>query len=229
LTGCVPWPVAPRKRGRPYVYSPTVILRCFIVRIWFRIDSNNALHAFLNVDCQYNRRLVLACGLATIPNRRTFDRRLKTISTDVKERISTKGNLFVVEDMADPSITAIDSTLIKAKGSVWHKSSMKKGIVPRSGIDTDAKWGYSHTKGWIFGYKLHFTCTTGELVVPLTADVTTANVQDNQMYVTLTSSTSVFSLPSVLYTIADPGYDAKKLYEYSKSIGDRSGLSCKAL
>jgi hypothetical protein len=163
LIGCVPWPVAPRKRGRPYVYSPTVILRCFIVRIWFRIDSNNALHAFLNVDCQYNRRLVLACGLATIPNRRTFDRRLKTISTDVKERISTKGNLFVVEDMADPSITAIDSTLIKAKGSVWHKSSMKKGIVPRSGIDTDAKWGYSHTKGWIFGYKLHLTSTTGEL------------------------------------------------------------------
>jgi len=38
---------------------------------------------------------------------------------------------------------------------------MKKGIVPRSGIDTDARWGYSHTKeGWIFGYKLHLTCTT---------------------------------------------------------------------
>ena len=171
------------------------------------------------MDCQYNRRLVLACGLATIPNRRTFDRRLKTISTDVKERISIMGYLFFVECMADPSITAIDSTLIKAKGSVWHKSSMEKGIVPRSGIDTDAKWGYSHTKGWIFGYKLHLTCTTaiGELVVPLTADVTTANIPDNKMYVPLTSSsTSVFSLPSVLYTIADPGYDAKKLYEYSK-------------
>ena len=52
--------------------------------------------------------------------------------------------------MLDHSITAIDSTLIKAKGSVWHKSSMKKGIVPRSGIDTDARWGYSHTKGMDF-------------------------------------------------------------------------------
>ena len=31
-------------------------------------------------------------------------------------------------------------------------------------------------KGWIFGYKLHLTCTTGKIVVPLTADVTTANV-----------------------------------------------------
>ena len=56
---------------------------------------------------------------------------------------------------------------------------MKKGVVHRSGIDTDARWGYSHTKGWIFGYKLHLTSTTaaaGHLIVPLTADVTTANV-----------------------------------------------------
>ncbi len=95
---------------------------------------------------------------------------------------------------------------------------MEKGIVPCSGIDTDARWGYSRTKGWIFGYKLHLTCTTGEIAVPLIADVTTANVQDNQMYVPLTSSSfSAFSLPSVLYMIADPGYDAKGLYEYSKN------------
>ncbi len=81
---------------------------------------------------------------------------------------------------------------------------MEKGIVPCSGIDTDARWGYSHTKGWIFGYKLHLTCTTGKIVVPLTADVTTANVQDNQMYVPLTSSSSsAFSLPYVSYMIAD--------------------------
>jgi len=53
-------------------------------------------------------------------------------------------------------------------------------------------------------------------VVPLTADVTTANIPDNKMYVPLTLSSLVFSLPSALYMIADPGYDAKKLYEYSK-------------
>ncbi len=204
LIGCIPWPTAPRKRGRPYVYSPTVILRCFIVRIWFRIDSNNALHIFLNMDCQYNSKLAVACGLIKIPSRRTFDRRLKTISTDIKERISTMGYLFVVEGLVEISITAIDSTLLKSKGPVWHKSSMKKGIVPCSGIDTDAKWGYSHTKGWVFGYKLHLTSTTGEIVVPLTADVTTANVPDNKMYVPLTSSSSssAFSLPYVLYMIA---------------------------
>lgn len=173
------------------------------------------------MDCQYNRKLALACGLVTMPSRRTFDRRLKTISTDVKERISTMGCLFVMEESADLSVTAIDSTLVRAKGHVWHKSSMKKGVVPRSGIDTDARWGYSHTKGWVFGYKLHLTSTTGDLVVPLTADVTTANVPDNQMYVTLTSSSSsssssIFLLPILRYMAADPGYDAKKLYEHGK-------------
>src|SRR6476660_10447192 len=135
------------------------------------------------------------------------------------------GNLFVTEGMVlvddNHSILAVDSTLMKAKGSVWHKSSMKKGVVPCPGIDTDARWGYSHTKGWIFGYKLHLTSSTattaGEIIVPLTADITTANVSDNKMYIPLTSSsTSVFSLPLVCYMVADPGYDAKKLYEYSK-------------
>jgi hypothetical protein len=94
--------------------------------------------------CQYNHTLAIACGLVSIPCRGTFDRRLKTMSTNVKGRILTMGYLFITERLAmidDPSITAIDSTLIKSNGHVWHKSSyMKKGIVPRSGIDTDAKW-----------------------------------------------------------------------------------------
>ena len=39
------------------------------------------------------------------------------------------------------------------------------------------------------------------------------------MYVPLTSSSSsVFSLPSDMYMVADPGYDDKKLYKYSKKV-----------
>ena len=80
------------------------------------------------MDCQYNRKLAIACGLVSIPSsRRTFDRRLKTISRDIKGRISTMGYLFVAEGMvSDPSITATDSTLIKAKGHLWHKSSIEE-------------------------------------------------------------------------------------------------------
>jgi hypothetical protein len=57
------------------------------------------------------------------------------------------------------------------------------------------------------------------MIVPLTSDVTTANVPDKRMYIPLTSSSSsVFGLPSALYMVADPGYDDKKLYEYSKKV-----------
>ena len=50
----------------------------------------------------------------------------------------------------------------------------KEGIVPRSGIDTDARWwDYSHTnnKGWVFGYKLHLGSTTRDLLEPLRAEM----------------------------------------------------------
>lgn len=193
MVGLIRWPHNNRGgggRGRPYVYPPTVILRCFIVRVWFRLDSNRALHEYLAMDLSYNKKVMRGCGLSRIPSRRTFDRRLVTISTDIKNRITTMGELFVLEKIVDPSILSADSTLIKAKGSLWHKSCMTKEIVPHSGIDTDAKWGFSHTKGWIFGYKLHMVASTGSIIVPLAADFTTANIPDNQMYSILTVSKS---------------------------------------
>jgi hypothetical protein len=79
-----------------------------------------------------------ACGLTSLlpDRRRTFDRRLSTISVDIKERMAAMGNLFVKERLVDPYIVAIDSTLLKARGHLWHKSStMIKGVVPRLGID----------------------------------------------------------------------------------------------
>ena len=72
-------------------------------------------------------------------------------------------NFFVRDKIIDPSVLSTDSTLIKAKGHLWHKSSMKKKVVPRSGIDTDARWGFSHTKSWVFGYKLHMVASTGSI------------------------------------------------------------------
>ena len=61
-----------------------------------------------------------ACGLSVsyLPSKRTFDRRLKTISTDIKERLSTMGNLFVSHDIVKPYILATDSALLKSKGHV---------------------------------------------------------------------------------------------------------------
>jgi hypothetical protein len=63
------------------------------------------------MDCYpYNRKIMKACGLTSLPDRRTFDIRLAKISVDIKERISTMGNLFVKERLVDPYIVTIDST-----------------------------------------------------------------------------------------------------------------------
>jgi hypothetical protein len=67
------------KRGRPYVYPTTVILRCYVTRIWMRIPSNNCLYQYLAVDMPYYRKVMMACGLHALPDRRTFDRRFKIL------------------------------------------------------------------------------------------------------------------------------------------------------
>jgi len=184
------------------------------------------------MDLPYNKKVMKACGLSDsyLPSRRTFDRRLKTISSDIKGRIAAMGNLFVFEGLVEPYVIAIDSTLLKSKGHVWHASSMSKGIVPRSGIDTDSRWGFSHTRGWIFGYKLHLVSSTDSLIVPLAAGVTTANIPDNQVYPDLLSSQSspnnnnnnslsLETLKKIHFVAADPGYDDKSLHDLSMNMG----------
>jgi hypothetical protein len=75
------------------------------------------------------------------PSRRTFDRPLVTTSGDIKNRITAMSELFVRYKIVDPSIIlSADITLVNAKGYVWHKSSMTNGVIPQSGIDTEARW-----------------------------------------------------------------------------------------
>ncbi|MGI0061450.1 MAG: transposase [Nitrosotalea sp.] len=207
---------ADKKRGRPYVYPAGTMLRCYVVRIWMRIPSNNCLHHYFSIDLSYNRKVMIACGLHTLPDRRTFDRRFKVLP--ICDMISTIGKRFVTEQLVDCTITSVDSTMMRAKnGHVWHRKQMIKGAIPRSGIDTDARWGFSRSKGWLFGYKLHMVSSTGPLVVPLSAGITSANVYDNQMYQDL-----IGCLPDgIRYVVADEGYDDHKLYDYSRYRGAR--------
>ena len=199
------------KRGRPYVYPTGTMIRCYVVRIWMRIPSNNCLHHYFSINLSYNRKVMRACGLDTLPDRRTFDRRFKTIP--IKDLISATGKIFVIEKIVDASTVSVDSSMIRAKnGHIWHRRQMVSGNVPRSGIDTDTRWGFSRTRGWLFGYKIHLSCSTGRIIVPLSADISTANVSDNQMYQDLTGQ-----LPGIVqYIVADAGYDDHKLYDFSR-------------
>ena len=66
--------------------------------------------------------------------------------------------------------------------------------------------------------------STGSIIVPLAADFTTANVQDNQMYNPMISSSSSISSsptlsPETCFMIGDSGYDDHKLYDLSTKRG----------
>lgn len=204
------------KRGRPYVYPTTVILRCYVVRIWFRIPSNNILHYWLSINDAHHKKIMRSCGLHTLPDRRTFDRRFKVLP--VQDMVGMMGRIFASERLVDNTIVAVDSSLIYAANRrIWHKKQMIQNTMPRPGIDADARWGFTRTKGWMFGYKLHMVSSTGKLVVPLSADITTANVPDNQMYCNLIEPLSY----GIKYVVADMGYDDQKLYDHTRQKGAR--------
>jgi len=202
------------RRGRLYVYSTVLMVQLFIIKSWMRIPSNNTLHYFLSIKSR-NDKLLKVCRLNQIPDRRTIDRRFQCLP--ISDIIGTMGNLFLSEGLVNNESASVDSSMLKASGPVWHKSDIKQNHLPIAGIDTDAKWGFSKSKGWVWGYKLHMSCSTGQLVVPLSADITTANVSDNKPYCGI-----IESLAGLLQNIlCDPAYDDGSLYESTNNYGMR--------
>ena len=61
--------------------------------------------------------------------------------------------------------------------------------------------------------------STGSVAVPLSAEVTAANIQDSQAYGTLASSLPVETIRKAHFMAADPGYDDQSLHELSRSLG----------
>ena len=196
------------RRGRPYVYPTILMVQLYIIKSWMRIPSNNTLHYFLFIKCN-NDKLLKVCRLQQIPDRRTIDRRFQVLP--ISTIINNMGNLFVSERLVDDISASVDSTMLQAVGPVWHKSDIKQNRLPIAGIDTDAKWGYSKSRGWTFGYKLYMSCSAGKLIVPLSACISTANTHDGKPYGTL-----VDSLAGLFQNIlADPAYDDGNLYHCS--------------
>ena len=75
---------------------------------------------------------------------------------------------------------AIDSTVLRARGGVWHRKHREAGLVPHTSIDTEAGWTKAGWHGWVYGWKLHLVTTVAGVWIPLAADLTPANVADNE-------------------------------------------------
>lgn len=196
------------KLGRPYVYSNFTMLCCFVVMLWMRLGSVNALYSWLSHDYTLNAKVRNACGLQTLPDRRTFDRRFASLPFE--DLIADMGHQFVIRGLVNAVVVAIDSTIMRAwRGYVHHKKDKEAGRVPRPGIDTEASWTRK-LKGFFYGYKLHvITSADPKMAVPLAACTAPANEPDNKFALPLFKR---LCLSVVKTLLGDQGYRDGKLF-----------------
>ncbi len=174
-----------RRRGRPIVYSQKLFLKALVIMIVRRLHKVGELLAVLDEptsEMRMVRKLLREEG--RFPSRRTFERRLKALPERLPEQIGCLGRHLV--EVLKPweskgRAVALDSTVLQAKGGVWHKKDKKAGKVPHTSIDTEADWTKSGWHGWVYGWKLHLAIAVCEIWIPLAARLTPANTADNQI------------------------------------------------
>lgn len=210
LVDCIPLPAAPQKRGRghPKVYSDHLIVKALVIMVIRRLYSAYSLLAFLNQATPLTQELrqLLQNPDGRFPTRRTWERRLKALPDSLPGLIGVLGRHLValIQPWAQLGrAAAVDSTMLRAKGGVWHKKHREQGIVPHSSIDTEAHWSKSGYHGWWYGWKLHFACAVTSFWLPLAAELTVANTYDAKMAPAL-----IRQLPAeVRYVLGDHHYN----------------------
>lgn len=180
-------PLPPRTtggRGRPPQYSDRLMLKALVVMI---IKGLPTVHLFWEVVHQPTNEMQQVRALLTeqgrFPCRRTWERRLATLPAQLPKQIAALGDHLVTliqPWQQDGCAAAIDSTVLRAKGGVWHKHHREANLVPHTSIDTEAHWTKSGWHGWVYGWKLHVIVSVAAVWIPLAAEVTAANAADNE-------------------------------------------------
>jgi hypothetical protein len=207
----LPSPVR-RGRGRPPTYPDRLFLQALVIMI---VRHLHTVHALLSVLAQPTPEMQTLRAVLTVdgrfPTRRTWERRLQAIPATLPAQIGCLGRALVarIQPWARCGrAVAIDSTVLRARGGVWHKKDREAGIVPHTSIDPQAHWTKSGWHGWVYGWKLHLVTTVAHVWIPLAAELTAANVADNVQALTLLPE-----LPAeVRYVLGDQHYNDPALH-----------------
>jgi hypothetical protein len=215
----VPVPASKRPRGRPKTYPDRLFLKALVIMIIRHLHTVYELRSVLDqptAEMQSLRALLTISG--RYPSRRTWERRLKALPTNLPAQIGCLGRHLVALIRPWASCgraAAIDSTVLRAKGGVWHKKDREAGEVPHTSIDTEAHWTKSGWHGWVYGWKLHIVATVAAVWLPLAADLTAANAADSEVAPEL-----LCRLPSeVGYVLGDRHYNTPELREQCEEDG----------
>ena len=207
LVEAIPLAPAPARRGRPPVYTDRLFLKALVIMIVRHLTSVHALLAALEQPTPEMQRLrALLTEQGRYPTRRTWERRLAALPTTLPAQIGCLGRHLVA--LIRPwehagRAAAVDSTVLKARGGVWHKKDRETGEVPHTSIDTEAHWTKSGWHGWVYGWKLHLAAVVASVWIPLAATLTPANAADNEQAPAL-----IRELPDeVRYVLGDVHYN----------------------
>lgn len=211
--------VTKAKRGRPKTYPETLFLKALVIMLIKHLHKVHELLSVLNeptYEMQQLRHLLMEGG--RYPTRRTWERRLKGLPEHLPAQIACFGRYLVqlIAPWADCGrAVAVDSTVLRAKGGVWHKKDRTKGEVPHTSIDTQAHWTKSGWHGWVYGWKLHLTCVVASVWIPLSAQLTSANEADNEIAPAL-----IYDLPpDARFVLGDLHYNAPNVREVCEQTG----------
>ena len=202
-----------RGRGRPKTYTDHLFLKALVIMIVRRLHTVHELLTVLEQPSPEMQRLrLLLTENGKYPSRRTWERRLQALPDTLPAQIGCLGRSLVrmIEPWAECGrAVAIDSTILRARGGVWHKKDREAGVVPHSSIDTEAHWTKSGWHGWVYGWKLHIVATVAKVWIPLAAQLTPANVADNEAAPEL-----LCRIPAeVRYVLGDKHYNDPELRE----------------
>jgi hypothetical protein len=209
----VPPPPPRRPRGRPKFYPDRLFLKALVIMIVRHLHTPHELRSVLDqptAEMQTLRALMTEGGRA--PSRWTWERRLKAIPATLPAQIGCLGRCLaaLLQPLtASGRAAAIDSTVLRARGGVWHKKDRAKGEVPHTSIDTAAHWTKSGWHGWVYGWKLHVVCVVGRVWAPIAAILTPANEADNEVAPLLIDELP----PEVRFVLGDIHYNAPNVQE----------------
>ena len=147
------------------------MLACFVVMVSYRLTGFRSLHRFL----QAHPALAQACGLpeSQVPSDCTFGRRFRRLDGVLLEATAHLVRRLTSRRLLRWTLTVVDATLVRAKGR--HPKGKR---VDRRTTDREAKWGFSTTRGWVWGYKLHTLVAVRPVILPVAWTVTPAHRND---------------------------------------------------
>ncbi|HEY0733530.1 MAG TPA: transposase [Herpetosiphonaceae bacterium] len=177
-------PLPKRGPGRPNVYTDRLFLKAVVIML---VRHLHTVHELLSVLAQPTSEMICLRQLLTVngqfPSRRTWERRLHALPVTLPAQIACLGRVLVsvIQPWARSGrAVAVESTLLRARGGVWHQKDRAANTVPHTSIDTEAHWTKSGWHGWVYGWKLHLAATVAAVWIPLAAELTTANTADSE-------------------------------------------------